>query len=120
MIIVLFEWKDEICVERLNVETKQLVIHCDEKFRIKVTMETSLIVFGWNFYLTSICCYFRKSKNLFEALYKGAIDGLKICGYIVANILTILCVLALVNNILKWLGELADIEGLSFQVSTSL
>ncbi|XP_071828031.1 solute carrier family 28 member 3-like isoform X2 [Apostichopus japonicus] len=58
----------------------------------------------------------KKSKNCFEALYNGAIDGLKICGYIIANILTILCVLALINNILQWLGELADIEGLSFQL----
>lgn len=57
-----------------------------------------------------------KSNNFFEALYQGAIDGLKICGYIIANILTIISVLALVNAILKWLGELADIEGLSFQL----
>ncbi len=50
-----------------------------------------------------------------EAMYVGAIDGLKICGYILANILAIISVLAFVNAVLEWLGSLVNIEALSFQ-----
>ncbi|XP_071792716.1 solute carrier family 28 member 3-like isoform X2 [Asterias amurensis] len=55
-------------------------------------------------------------SNALEAMYVGATDGLKICGYILANILAIISVLAFVNAALEWLGSLVNIEALSFQL----
>ena len=60
--------------------------------------------------------YCSPESNALEAMYVGATDGLKICGYILANILAIISVLAFVNAVLEWLGSLVNIEELSFQV----
>ena len=63
---------------------------------------------------------YSEESNALEAMYVGAIDGLKICGYILANILAIISVLEFVNSVLEWLGNLVNIDNLSFQVNTAL
>ncbi|XP_038045597.1 solute carrier family 28 member 3-like isoform X2 [Patiria miniata] len=55
-------------------------------------------------------------NNALEAMYVGAIDGLKICAYIIGNLVAIISVLAFVNSALMWLGSLVNIEDLSFQL----
>ncbi|XP_022098342.1 solute carrier family 28 member 3-like isoform X2 [Acanthaster planci] len=55
-------------------------------------------------------------SNALEAMYVGAIDGLKICAYIIGNLVAIISVLAFINSALAWLGGLVDIENLSFQL----
>ncbi len=70
--------------------------------------------------ISVLCLYinvFRDTRNALEAIYIGAIDGLRICGYIIANITVIISLLAFLNGVLGWFGRLADIPHLSFQVS---
>ena len=61
----------------------------------------------------------RDTRNALEAIYVGAVDGLKICGYILANILAILSIVAFINSVLSWLGGLANVPHLSFQVKSA-
>ncbi|XP_071498957.1 solute carrier family 28 member 3-like [Diadema antillarum] len=55
-------------------------------------------------------------RNCLEAFFNGAADGLKICAYIICNILASLAFLAFVNAVLRWLGIMAGVENLSFQL----
>ncbi|XP_033106425.1 solute carrier family 28 member 3-like [Anneissia japonica] len=60
-----------------------------------------------------------EESNVLEALYGGAKDGLKICGYVLANLIAIISVLAFVDAVLERLGYMAGIEDLSFQLICS-
>ncbi|XP_071947724.1 solute carrier family 28 member 3-like [Antedon mediterranea] len=61
----------------------------------------------------------REEQNVLEALYGGAKDGLKICGYVLANLVAIISVLAFVNAVLHELGYMAGVENLSFELICS-
>ncbi|XP_003725033.2 solute carrier family 28 member 3 [Strongylocentrotus purpuratus] len=55
-------------------------------------------------------------RNCLEAFFNGAADGLKICAYIICNILAVISFLAFLNAVLKWLGNMAGVENFSFQL----
>ncbi|XP_054765595.2 solute carrier family 28 member 3-like [Lytechinus pictus] len=55
-------------------------------------------------------------RNCLEAFFNGAADGLKICAYIICNILAVISFLAFINAVLKWLGNMAGVENFSFQL----
>nr|XP_020865061.1 sodium/nucleoside cotransporter 2 isoform X2 [Phascolarctos cinereus] len=58
-------------------------------------------------------------KNILEAASSGAADSVGLIANIAANLIAFLAVLAFINAILSWLGEMVNIEGLSFQVICS-
>ncbi|XP_068962048.1 sodium/nucleoside cotransporter 2 [Petaurus breviceps papuanus] len=58
-------------------------------------------------------------KNILEAASSGAADSIGLIANIAANLIAFLAVLAFINAALSWLGEMVNIEGLSFQVICS-
>lgn len=60
-----------------------------------------------------------KEKNILEAASNGATDAIGLAANVAANLIAFLAVLAFVNAALSWLGELVDIQGLTFQVICS-
>jgi len=58
----------------------------------------------------------RDAQNLLEAASAGAAISVKVVANIAANLIGFLAVLAFVNAALSWLGDMVDIQGLSFQV----
>lgn len=58
----------------------------------------------------------RKEKNILEAASSGATDAIGLAANVAANLIAFLAVLAFINAALSWLGELVDIQGLTFQV----
>uniref|UniRef100_A0A7N4NJ11 Solute carrier family 28 member 2 n=1 Tax=Sarcophilus harrisii TaxID=9305 RepID=A0A7N4NJ11_SARHA len=58
-------------------------------------------------------------KNILEAASSGAADSIGLIANIATNLIAFLAVLAFINAALSWLGEMVDIEGLSFQVISS-
>ncbi|XP_044518098.1 sodium/nucleoside cotransporter 2-like [Gracilinanus agilis] len=58
-------------------------------------------------------------KNILEAASSGAADSIGLIANIAANLIAFLAVLAFINAALSWLGEMVDIEGLTFQVISS-
>ncbi|XP_027725819.1 sodium/nucleoside cotransporter 2 [Vombatus ursinus] len=58
-------------------------------------------------------------KNILEAASSGAADSIGLIANIAANLIAFLAVLAFINAVLSWLGEMVNIEGLSFQVICS-
>ncbi|XP_008060845.1 sodium/nucleoside cotransporter 2 [Carlito syrichta] len=60
-----------------------------------------------------------KEKNILEAASSGATDAIGLATNVAANLIAFLAVLAFINAALSWLGELVDIQGLSFQVICS-
>ncbi|XP_036910428.1 sodium/nucleoside cotransporter 2 isoform X2 [Sturnira hondurensis] len=60
-----------------------------------------------------------KEKNILEAASNGATDAISLAVNVAANLIAFLAVLAFINATLSWLGELVDIQGLSFQVICS-
>ncbi|XP_076983873.1 sodium/nucleoside cotransporter 2 [Tamandua tetradactyla] len=60
-----------------------------------------------------------KEKNVLEAASNGAIDAVGLATNVAANLIAFLAVLAFLNATLSWLGEMVDIQGLSFQVICS-
>uniref|UniRef100_F6Z964 Sodium/nucleoside cotransporter n=1 Tax=Monodelphis domestica TaxID=13616 RepID=F6Z964_MONDO len=58
-------------------------------------------------------------KNILEAASSGAADSIGLIANIAANLIAFLAVLAFINAALSWLGEMVDIEGLTFQVIAS-
>lgn len=60
-----------------------------------------------------------KEKNFIEAFCNGAIDGTKVCGFIIGNLIAFVSFLAFVDMTLHWLGDMADIENLSFTLLCS-
>ncbi|KAM5291183.1 sodium/nucleoside cotransporter 1 isoform 2-T2 [Glossophaga mutica] len=59
------------------------------------------------------------AQNLLEAASTGAAMSVKVVVNIAANLIAFLAVLAFINAALSWLGELVDIQGLSFQLLCS-
>ncbi|EPQ14733.1 Sodium/nucleoside cotransporter 2 [Myotis brandtii] len=60
-----------------------------------------------------------KESNILEAASNGATDAIGLATNVAANLIAFLAVLAFVNAALTWLGELVDIQGLTFQVICS-
>lgn len=58
----------------------------------------------------------RKEKNVLEAASNGATDAIGLAANVAANLIAFLAVLAFINAALSWLGEMVDIQGLTFQV----
>lgn len=58
----------------------------------------------------------RDAQNLVEAASAGAAISVKVVANIAANLIAFLAVLAFINAALAWLGDMVDIQGLSFQV----
>lgn len=58
----------------------------------------------------------RDAQNLIEAASTGAAISVKVVANIAANLIAFLAVLDFINAALSWLGELVDIQGLTFQV----
>ncbi|XP_032751869.1 sodium/nucleoside cotransporter 1 [Rattus rattus] len=59
------------------------------------------------------------AQNLLEAASAGAAISVKVVANIAANLIAFLAVLAFVNAALSWLGDMVDIQGLSFQLICS-
>lgn len=66
--------------------------------------------------MTPIDPHGRDARNLVEAASAGAAISVKVVANIAANLIAILAVLAFINAALSWLGDMVDIQGLSFQV----
>lgn len=62
----------------------------------------------------------RKEKNVLEAASNGATDAVGLASNVAANLIAFLAVLAFINAALSWLGEMMDIQGLTFQVMDSI
>lgn len=62
----------------------------------------------------------RKEKNILEAASSGATDAISLAANVAANLIAFLAVLAFINAALSWLGELVDIQGLTFQVNNHI
>ncbi|NP_004203.2 sodium/nucleoside cotransporter 2 [Homo sapiens] len=60
-----------------------------------------------------------KERNVLEAASNGAVDAIGLATNVAANLIAFLAVLAFINAALSWLGELVDIQGLTFQVICS-
>lgn len=58
----------------------------------------------------------RDAQNLLEAASSGAAVSVKVVSNIAANLIAFLAVLAFINSAFSWLGNMVDIQGLSFQV----
>ncbi|XP_074210138.1 sodium/nucleoside cotransporter 1 isoform X2 [Camelus bactrianus] len=59
------------------------------------------------------------AQNLLEAASNGAALSVKVVTNIIANLIAFLAVLAFINAALSWLGEMVDVQGLSFQLICS-
>ena len=66
--------------------------------------------------MTSLCPIGRDAQNLLEAASSGAALSVKVVTNIAANLIAFLAVLDFINAALSWLGNMVDIQGLSFQV----
>ncbi|XP_048649211.1 sodium/nucleoside cotransporter 2 isoform X2 [Marmota marmota marmota] len=60
-----------------------------------------------------------KERNILEAASNGATDAIGLVANVAANLIAFLAVLAFINAVLSWLGEMVDIHGLTFQVICS-
>lgn len=58
----------------------------------------------------------RDAQNILEAASNGAAISVKVVANIAANLIAFLAVLAFINAAFSWLGDMVDIQGLSFQV----
>lgn len=68
--------------------------------------------------MTSLCPIDRDAQNLLEAASSGAALSVKVVTNIAANLIAFLAVLDFINAALSWLGNMVDIQGLSFQVQS--
>ncbi|XP_069322668.1 sodium/nucleoside cotransporter 1-like [Eulemur rufifrons] len=59
------------------------------------------------------------ARNLIEAVSNGATISVKVVTSIAANLIAYLAMLAFINAVLSWLGNMVDIDGLSFQLICS-
>ncbi|KAM9644882.1 sodium/nucleoside cotransporter 2 [Trichechus inunguis] len=60
-----------------------------------------------------------KERNILEAASNGATDAIGLVTNVAANLIAFLAVLTFINAALAWLGELVEIQGLSFQLICS-
>jgi len=56
-----------------------------------------------------------KESNILEAISNGASGGIYLVANIIANLLVFLALLAFLDNVLIWLGDMVGIEGLTFE-----
>ena len=54
--------------------------------------------------------------NALHAFSKGAVFGLVVAGYIFANVLTVIALVAMINGLLTWIGKGFGIEALTLQL----
>ncbi|XP_009428019.1 sodium/nucleoside cotransporter 1 isoform X5 [Pan troglodytes] len=59
------------------------------------------------------------AQNLIEAASTGAAISVKVVANIAANLIAFLAVLDFINAALSWLGDMVDVQGLSFQLICS-
>ncbi|KAB0400927.1 hypothetical protein E2I00_004666, partial [Balaenoptera physalus] len=59
---------------------------------------------------------YRDAQNLLEAANSGAAMSVRVVTNIAANLIAFLAVLAFINAALSWLGDMMNVQGLSFQV----
>ncbi|XP_075860830.1 sodium/nucleoside cotransporter 1 isoform X1 [Microcebus murinus] len=59
------------------------------------------------------------AQNLIEAVSSGATISVKVVTNIIANLIAYLALLAFINSVLSWMGNMVDIDGLSFQLICS-
>ncbi|TKC35717.1 hypothetical protein EI555_011179, partial [Monodon monoceros] len=59
---------------------------------------------------------YRDAQNLLEAASSGAAMSVRVVTNIAANLIAFLAVLDFINAALSWLGDVMDVQGLSFQV----
>ncbi|XP_012588147.1 PREDICTED: sodium/nucleoside cotransporter 1 [Condylura cristata] len=59
------------------------------------------------------------AQNVLEAASTGAAVSVKVVANIAANLIAFLAVLAFINAALAWLGDMVDVQGLSFQLLCS-
>ncbi|XP_033046814.1 sodium/nucleoside cotransporter 1 isoform X4 [Trachypithecus francoisi] len=59
------------------------------------------------------------ARNLIEAASTGAAISVKVVANIAANLIAFLAVLDFINAALSWLGDMVDVQGLSFQLICS-
>ncbi|XP_017739777.1 PREDICTED: sodium/nucleoside cotransporter 1 isoform X5 [Rhinopithecus bieti] len=59
------------------------------------------------------------ARNLIEAASTGATISVKVVANIAANLIAFLAVLDFINAALSWLGDMVDVQGLSFQLICS-
>uniref|UniRef100_A0A8C3WU99 Sodium/nucleoside cotransporter n=1 Tax=Catagonus wagneri TaxID=51154 RepID=A0A8C3WU99_9CETA len=59
------------------------------------------------------------AQNLLEAASSGAAMSVRVVTNIAANLIAFLAVLAFINAALSWLGDMVDVQGLSFQLICS-
>ncbi|XP_029417005.1 sodium/nucleoside cotransporter 1 isoform X2 [Nannospalax galili] len=60
------------------------------------------------------------AQNLVEAASAGAAISVRVVANIAANLIAFLAVLAFINAALSWLGDMVNIQGLSFQVRAEI
>ncbi|XP_038606253.1 sodium/nucleoside cotransporter 1-like [Tachyglossus aculeatus] len=60
-----------------------------------------------------------EEQNILEAASSGAATSVVLIANIAANLVAFLAMLAFINAVLSWLGEMVDIEGLNFQLICS-
>ncbi|XP_007472553.2 sodium/nucleoside cotransporter 2-like isoform X3 [Monodelphis domestica] len=60
-----------------------------------------------------------EAQNLLEAVTNGAAISVGVVANIAANLIAFLAILAFINTTLSWLGEMVNVQGLSFQVICS-
>lgn len=60
-----------------------------------------------------------EAQNLVEAASSGAAISIKVVANIAANLIAFLAVLDFINAALSWLGDMVEIQGLSFQLICS-
>lgn len=60
-----------------------------------------------------------EAQNLLEAASSGAAISVRVIANIAANLIAFLAVLAFINAALSWLGDMVDVQGLSFQLICS-
>lgn len=58
----------------------------------------------------------RDAQNLLEAASSGAAMSVRVVTNVAANLIAFLAVLAFIKAALSWLGDVMDVQGLSFQV----
>ncbi|KAM9586172.1 sodium/nucleoside cotransporter 1 isoform 2-T2 [Trichechus inunguis] len=60
-----------------------------------------------------------EAQNLLEAASSGAAISVRVIANVAANLIAFLAVLAFINAALSWLGNMVDIQGLSFELICS-
>lgn len=60
--------------------------------------------------------FYREEQNILEAASNGAAISVGMVANIAANLIAFLAMLAFINAVLAWLGNMVNMPGLSFEV----